>query len=577
MAIPMQGGLGQVSAPPPPPKPVDLGANQINNLDKVAEQDKEPSFVERALSERNAATKALNEQIEVLRRGLERRMTPAFDPALMKLASGFLKPTRTGSFGESAGYAAEGFADENEKQVLRQQGIDKMNMELLEKQRALGQANLLDEFRVRQISGEPITSAPKPQATPQALVSLSNLQPQGSPQVAPKGAPQVVRPSFDGRQITQRDIDLANLVDSTGNEAKRLIDQQKLNFEAQKVGYEGEKIDIDRQKLEQGERRKITPYMLPKEVEFSREEFEAYKSKLAEYRKSSDQNVLFDFYDEMGLLPLESVPKRPPTGAPIASGTPNAPKIEFSMPKTAEEKEIEKAAMQKRNEELIKFDADQRTKLMAGRDTAQERLIAANSIYGIAENAETGKVFDLFSRPTVRNAIIEATSGPGGVRLPLGSVQIASLKPALLRASGDPKLVDAAMMVLSNSTMLNLQNTISLMSKQGAITEGERALIANLAPNVWEDSRKSAMAKSQLIKARAEFDRDVSEDYNAWAKKNPTKYVDDFKESKEYKQSYNHYNKVTGDLAKKYFPDFKGAPETSRRAVNAGVLESQIR
>jgi hypothetical protein len=85
------------------------------------------------------------------------------------------------------------------------------------------------------------------------------------------------------------------------------------------------------------------------------------------------------------------------------------------------------------------------------------------------------------------------------------------------------------------------------------------------------------MAKAQLIQARAEFDRDVAADYNAWVKKNPNKYVDDFKESREYTNLYKHYNKVTGDLAKKYFPGFQGAPDTSRRAVNAGNLESQIR
>jgi len=551
---------------PPPPKPVNQSETEANLLD---EEKKEPNFAERALADRAAASKQLENQINVLRAGLERRMTPAFDPALMKLAAGFLKPTRTGSFGESAGYAAENFSDENEKQVLRNQAVDKMQMELLEKQRALSQANLLDEFRMRQMGG--MTSG-EPQA--------AQRPPMGAPAgeaPSPQGAPQVASNSFSGRPISQRDIDLANLVDPSGNEAKRLIEQQKLNFEAQKIGYQGEEVDIKRKQLEQGEKRKIKPYMLPDEQEMSGEEYRAYRAKLAEYQKTGDPKVLYKFYDENGYFRVGEAPIRTPVaGAPSTQGMPSA-SVEYKTPRSADQIELEKQAQQKRNEELIKSDAEQRGRLTAGRDTAQERLIAANSIYGIAENAETGKVFDLFSKPTIRNAIIEATSGPNGVRLPLGSVQIASLKPALLRASGDPKLVDAAMMVLSNSTMLNLQNTISLMSKQGAITEGERALIANLAPNVWEDSRKSAMAKSQLIKARAEFDQDVAEDYNAWAKKNPTKYIDDFKESKEYKDSYNHYNKVTKDLAQKYFPGFKGAPETSRRAVNAGSLESQIR
>jgi hypothetical protein len=77
----------------------------------------------------------------------------------------------------------------------------------------------------------------------------------------------------------------------------------------------------------------------------------------------------------------------------------------------------------------------------------------------------------------------------------------------------------------------------------------------------------------------AEFDRDVAADYRVWAQKNPNKYVDDFKDSREYKDAYNHYAKVTNDLAKKYFPGFKGAPDTSRRGSqgSAGPLESQLR
>jgi hypothetical protein len=306
---------------------------------------------------------------------------------------------------------------------------------------------------------------------------------------------------------------------------------------------------------------------------------------------------MYNYYDSKGWMdlgqgakpnlagatpPAEAAPSAgavPSTGAKPSAGAAPVVKPQFERPKTPGEIEIEKAGEIERNKKRIESDADQRNRLMLSRDTAQERVIASNSIYGIAENKDSGKVFDLFSKPTVRNAIIAATTGPGGVRTPLGTTEIAALKPALLRASGNPELVNTAMMVLRNSTMLNLQDTISLMAKQGAITEGERALIANLNPNVWEDTRKSAMAKSQFVKARAEFDRDVAEDYQAWAQKNPNKYVDDFKSSKEYKDSYNHYNKVTGDLAKKYFPGFKGAPDTSRRAApsGAGTLESQIR
>jgi len=142
---PQQGGLALASAPPPPPpRPVNPDEVQSNLLDQ--EKQKEPTYAEKAVADRAAASKELDRQINVLRAGLERRMTPAFDPALMKLAAGFLKPTRTGSFGESAGYAAEGYADENEKQIARDAQIQKMHLELTEKQQALRSQSAIDQF-----------------------------------------------------------------------------------------------------------------------------------------------------------------------------------------------------------------------------------------------------------------------------------------------------------------------------------------------------------------------------------------------------------------------------------------------
>jgi hypothetical protein len=587
MATQPQGGLGAmaparppVPAPQPnaqPPNPAQA-AQRISGLEQ--EVPVEEDFLARALRNKREQEQALNTQIEALKKSLDSRMNLPFDPSLMAAAAGFLKPTRTGSFGESAGYASEAYAAQAEKEFARKQQIERDKLALTEKQAALAQQALLNDYR-RSRSGEGTELVTGAMGAPQAAVA------QGAQKPAPS-----TTPSFSGRQVTQKMIDDARLIDPTGGVAKELEAEAKLNMDA-------EKIAIERQKAQQGERRKFKLPGLEKlgEIELDADEQAEYKTVLAEYRKTRDPQVMYNYYDSKGWMdlgqgakpnlagattPAEAAPSAgavPSAGAKPSAGAAPAVKPQFERPKTPGEIEIEKAGEIERNKKKIESDAEQRNRLMLSRDTAQERVIASNSIYGIAADEETGKVFSLFSKPTVRNAIIAATTGPGGVRTPLGTTEIAALKPALLRASGNPELVNTAMMVLRNSTMLNLQDTISLMSKQGAITEGERALIANLNPNVWEDTRKSAMAKSQFVKARAEFDRDVAEDYQAWAQKNPNKYVDDFKSSKEYKDSYNHYNKVTGDLAKKYFPNFKGAPDTSRRAApsGAGSLESQIR
>ena len=74
-------------------------------------------------------------QMEKLIRALDARRNMPFDPMLMRVAGALLQPTKTGSAGESFGYAASAAADEAEKQALRGVDIAKMEFELGEKMR----------------------------------------------------------------------------------------------------------------------------------------------------------------------------------------------------------------------------------------------------------------------------------------------------------------------------------------------------------------------------------------------------------------------------------------------------------
>jgi hypothetical protein len=252
-------------------------------------------------------------------------------------------------------------------------------------------------------------------------------------------------------------------------------------------------------------------------------------------------------------------------------------KSRYELTTPIEQIEVEKQEEITRRAEQRKADQVQLDRLQLSRDTAPDRVIAADSIYGLAESKDTGRVFEFFTKPTIRNIIATAIEGKQGVRTPIGTLEIQNIKKAMQLAGATPAELSAAQMILRNSTMLNLMDTISLMPKQGQITEGERALIANLNPNVWEDTRDSAMAKSQLVKARAEYDQDVSEIYSKWKGKNPAGLMDDFKQSPELKQRYDQYGQVTKQIANKYFPNAKPAPSTRVQPSGGGSLESQIR
>ena len=149
MALPMQapqGGLGQMA--PPQENPDAVEANLIS---KTEDQPKPPmDFAAQKSADLEAQRKVLDARRAHLESRLTERQTPMFDPGLMRLAAGFLKPTRTGSFGESAGYAAEGLNEQNERDYARKMQEQKMMEDLQDKQFAF-QQQINDANRQSQI------------------------------------------------------------------------------------------------------------------------------------------------------------------------------------------------------------------------------------------------------------------------------------------------------------------------------------------------------------------------------------------------------------------------------------------
>ncbi len=110
MAIPT-GGLNQVSAQQKPPAPApaggkfDASAVQAENIEEITKA-KPTGLKETIVDDLGDQREAMNAALLRMRESLDVRKNRLFDPVLMQTAAGFLKPTKTGSFGESLGYAA---------------------------------------------------------------------------------------------------------------------------------------------------------------------------------------------------------------------------------------------------------------------------------------------------------------------------------------------------------------------------------------------------------------------------------------------------------------------------------------
>lgn len=571
-----QGALGQASKPPAQKYDPDVTAAE--NIEETTTKSVNPM---QSLLDVESQRKAMNDILLRLRAGLDDRKNRLFDPVMMKAASGFLKPTKTGSFGESLGYAAEGAGEASEKEQARQLEQQKLESELAAKEIEFRQQLSADQFANQLMTGSlgagAVTKAPAGQGQPSQVLSAQ------SPQV------QQIQSGLQGEiPVTDAMILAASRINPklvpALNEMRK-NQQEKIKNEIEQRKYEATTADVYVGQLG------ITVKMTPAEKA-------EYKKALDTYRITGDENALFKFYKDNNLLTPEllgSSGKPVSGGTPIAGGTPTvagatSPAVSatpiagatpsapsFAYPKTPEQKAVQQAADIERDKEKIKEDTSQRNEIILGKKTAQERRLAADSLYGYAYSDKTGRVFDLLSKPTVRNALADVMEGSNRIPV-LGTAQIANIKKALLRVGASPEEQNAAIMSFRSGTMLNLQDTISLMSKQGAITEGERALIKNLNPDLFSDTRRTVLAKSQLVKARAEYDEHVNDVYEKWAEKNPNGTVRQFKQSSpEYQDAVKHYDNITYALAKKYFPDSVKAPSSGFGKQQAGRLESQIR
>lgn len=122
--------------------------------------------VDRLMSGRLKLQNELETQIKKLRDSyLARQNTPLpsenlpFNPALMQLAAGFLAPTKTGSFGESLGMAAQGYTEAARELAKEREARDIRNLQDLEgvfkltqMQGEMNKQNLVNELSSRAIT-----------------------------------------------------------------------------------------------------------------------------------------------------------------------------------------------------------------------------------------------------------------------------------------------------------------------------------------------------------------------------------------------------------------------------------------
>jgi hypothetical protein len=305
------GGLNQVSAQQKRPAPAvgkfDPNAAQAENLEEIS-KSKPIGLKEKIVDDLGDQREAMNAALVRMRESLDLRKNRMFDPVLMQTAAGFLKPTKTGSFGESLGNAAENAGVASEREMLRQAENQKLEMELLSKEQEFRQQLGGDQL-MSALLGGPRTGASTTAPAPAGGAVMSQT---GAPRVSgtaspvdlttPSGQQQVVAGVRSGRiQVTDEILAVASRV------APKMLPFLQ---EMRKSQVEEEKNRIAQEDLafkKKTEKRKIIPRGSRTEREVDREEYDEYQQKLAEFRKDKDVDKLLNYYDSKGWLESEQV------------------------------------------------------------------------------------------------------------------------------------------------------------------------------------------------------------------------------------------------------------------------------
>jgi len=537
MATAPQGGLGQASAAqakPPTPQPAggkapafDVSTAAAEHFEKQSETPAQ-DYATRALEERRKQSQLLNSQIEMLKKNLEERMTPRFDPMMLKISAGLLRPTKTGSFGESLGYAAEGAAEESEKQLARNAQIDKMKMELMEKQQGMNQQNLIADYHASRLgitpqgvkpSGAPAggasvlpTGAPSDApagafagATPSALQYKSGqMPPSGAPagRVGPTGGAMEMRP------ITDRDIAEANFIDPTGKLAKDLAEQAKLQREdiimidgrpyqkSTKTFLEGNPDTI----VERNFGRYVGTMKVP--LWFAKQ-YDAVKD---EAQATNNPELVFEFLRKNDMLE--------PSSKKDASGKPAY--------KSLEEKKREDEIIQERLKAQVNEEKGAITMLETNARLGRDTVNIAKDIRATAEANKTA--FDLLNNEGIADAVKRAAQR-GITAGSIGNFSIPAAELESYKLSKDDR--QALQLLAQKMSQLTVQFRKSARAPgEGATTESEGRLYAELGA-LPSDTAAVIRLKMEALEEKAKFDQAV---FRAWSKfsKNPANSYRDF-------------------------------------------------
>jgi hypothetical protein len=568
MALPAQGGLNQVSAQPKPvvpaggakPPTFDVNAAQAENLEKMSG----PNLRDVVSDELGDQREALNSALVRMRASLDNRKNRMFDPVLMQVAAGLLKPTKTGSFGESLGYAAEGAGVAAEGEMLRQRENQKLEMELLGKEQELRKMMAGDQFMSALLGGNrrtaptggatavPTGGAGVPSATSPVGVASAQRPPTNQ---------EVMDAAVEGRiKITEEVLALAQAIDPAKATFLKGLREQQLKED---------QINLERQKVLQATRKvKIRGSDLEREM--TAEQYDRYEKALNQYLDSGDYEKFADYLERNNLLEPSQVRGREPVrrGAPEAGDATvtGGARPPVPPPMSAAERDAEAAQMSEQAKERAKASEARGNMVLERGQNATNMEGLANDVLSLTDS--NARAFNLMQNATVRDSLLRAIEQ--GASVTAGPMTVALNLPVRVALQGNKEYKLTNQDIEALQVFQQKQSAITAEMRKMARTPGEGATdktegqlyaAIGLLPT---DSAKVLALKAEAMVQRARYDARAAELWSKFQEDFPNKSFTYFRQNNpEFKQLQNNYVRTLNDMREKNADTLRTSPKKS--------------
>jgi len=560
--------------------------------------------------ERSAATqRALDARKNQLLNLSQQRM---FNPTLMKFAGGMLAPTKTGSFGESLGYAANAASDEQEKEFARQQALEKLQYELdIESAKQQGTAAIPKLLmQMQQERAQPMQAkVPVAQPTGQPEAKPAPAQPSSQPTKArgtggllpnipdeqlaimamdPNLAP-LAKAEMDLRE--QRRKGRAELV--IAGEKRFLYPEeiQEMQDLADRGDYEGLKAFYRRMNVPFNyieDKNVLGGMRLPTAAEQEALKSKGVEAEKAKYSEQKEYTVTYaggtrkfpftpaqylEYMDAdskgQGDAFINKMFKIKGTGT-TTSGTTTT---EGAYPKSKSEEAIEQAQETERGKKRVEASEAAREALFGGARVARGTIANADQIISLATNPKTNQVFGVFKKGDIYSAL--GTLVTEGAKAGNYSISIPAVETAFREAGATEQEIKASAVAAQAFAQNELNFRRIFLSGQGSVSNMEGAVIPRMSGSL-SDSAGAAIAKSEVIKARAELDAAAARVLREWERRpeNAKKNFSDFEDSREYSRLLDGYDAKLKKIMEVHFPGEKIDAKRNRPVGSASSSKS---